>query len=94
MKAAIGKGGRGAEVRKAFTEHKAVYFGAIGGSGALLSGLITKMDIVAYEDLGTEAIRRLEVKDFPVIVVNDIFGNDLLEQGKAEWKRDSRAKPS
>ena len=94
MKAAIGKGGRGAEVRKAFSEHKAVYFGAIGGSGALLSGLITKMDIVAYEDLGTEAIRRLEVKDFPVIVVNDIFGNDLLEQGKAEWKRDSRAKPN
>ena len=94
MKAAIGKGGRGAEVRKAFSEHKAVYFGAIGGSGALLSGLITKMDVVAYEDLGTEAIRRLEVKDFPVIVVNDIFGNDLLEQGKAEWKRDSKAKTS
>jgi fumarate hydratase subunit beta len=87
IKAAIGKGGRSKEVRDAFVSHKAVYFGAIGGSGALLSGSITKVDIVAYEDLGTEAIRRLEVEDFPVIVVNDIYGNDLLEQGKAEWQR-------
>jgi fumarate hydratase subunit beta len=86
IKAAIGKGGRSKEVRDSFVSHKAVYFGAIGGSGALLSGSITKVDIVAYEDLGPEAIRRLEVEDFPVIVVNDIYGNDLLEQGKAEWK--------
>ena len=70
-KAIVGKGGRSKEVRDAFVSHKAVYFGAIG----------------AYEDLGTEAIRRLEVEDFPVIVVNDIYGNDLLEQGRAEWKR-------
>ena len=87
IKAAIGKGGRSKEVRDAFVSHKAVYFGAIGGSGALLSGFIKKVDIVAYEDLGTEAIRRLEVEDFPVIVVNDIYGNDLLEQGKTEWQR-------
>ncbi|MDP6102166.1 MAG: Fe-S-containing hydro-lyase [Dehalococcoidia bacterium] len=86
-KAIVGKGGRSKEVRDAFVSHKAVYFGAIGGSGALLSGSIKKVDIVAYEDLGTEAIRRLEVEDFPVIVVNDIYGNDLLEQGRAEWKR-------
>ena len=87
MKAAVGKGGRSKEVREAFIQHRAVYFGAIGGSGALLSGTIKKVDVVAYEDLGTEAIRRLEVEDFPVIVVNDIYGNDLLEQGKAEWRR-------
>jgi len=87
IKAAIGKGGRSKEVRDAFVTHKAVYFGAIGGSGALLSGSIKKVDIVAYEDLGTEAIRRLEVEDFPVIVINDIYGNDLLEQGKTEWQR-------
>ena len=74
-------------MREAFIQHRAVYFGAIGGSGALLSGTIKKVDVVAYEDLGTEAIRRLEVEDFPVIVVNDIYGNDLLEQGKAEWRK-------
>lgn len=88
VKAAIGKGGRSKEVREAFVEHRAVYFGAIGGSGALLSGTIKKVDVVAYEDLGTEAIRRLEVEEFPAIVVNDIYGNDLLEQGRAEWRRE------
>ena len=87
VKACIGKGGRSKEVRDSFVSHKAVYFGAIGGSGALLSGSIKKVEVVAYEDLGTEAIRRLEVEDFPVIVVNDLYGNDLLEQGKEQWKR-------
>ncbi|MBF8267665.1 MAG: hydro-lyase, Fe-S type, tartrate/fumarate subfamily, beta subunit [Dehalococcoidia bacterium] len=89
VKATIGKGGRGKEVREAMVKHRAVYFGAIGGSGALLSGTIKRAEVVAYEDLGTEAIRRLEVVEFPVIVVNDIYGNDLLEQGKAEWRRDA-----
>ena len=88
IKAAIGKGGRSKEVRDALVSHRAVYFGAIGGTGALLSGTIKKVDVVAYEDLGTEAIRRLEVEDFPVIVINDIYGNDLLEQGKAQWQRE------
>ncbi|MQF98593.1 MAG: Fe-S-containing hydro-lyase [SAR202 cluster bacterium] len=87
VKACIGKGGRSKEVRDSFVENRAVYFGAIGGSGALLSGSITGVEVVAYEDLGPEAIRRLEVKDFPVIVVNDLHGNDLLEQGKEQWKR-------
>jgi fumarate hydratase subunit beta len=94
IKAAIGKGGRSKEVREAFVKHHAVYFGAIGGSGAFLSGAIKKVDVVAYDDLGTEAIRRLEVEDFPVIVVNDTHGNDLLEQGKMEWKREVPAKPA
>ena len=93
MKAAIGKGGRSTDVRTALINHKAVYFGAIGGSGALLSETITKVDVVAYEDLGPEAIRRLEVVEFPVIVVNDIYGNDLLEQGKAAWARPSVKAP-
>ena len=87
MKAAIGKGGRSKDVRDALVEHGAVYFGAIGGSGALLQGTIKGVEIVAYEDLGTEAIRRLEVEDFPAIVVNDLRGNDLLEQGRAQWRR-------
>jgi fumarate hydratase subunit beta len=59
----------------------------VGGAGALLSRHIKKAEVVAYEDLGTEAIRRLEVEDFPVIVCDDIYGNDLLEQGKAQWRR-------
>lgn len=87
VKAVIGKGGRSPQVRESFKEHGAVYFGAIGGAGAFLSQCIKSAEIVAYEDLGTEAIRRLEVENFPVIVVNDVDGNDLLEQGKLEWKR-------
>ena len=85
LKGIIGKGGRGAAVRQALQEHKAVYFIAVGGAGALLSRHIKKTEVVAYEDLGTEAIRRLEVEDFPAIVCDDIYGNDLLEQGKAQW---------
>jgi fumarate hydratase subunit beta len=85
LKGIIGKGGRGPAVRQALQEHKAVYFIAVGGAGALLSRHIKKAEVVAYEDLGTEAIRRLVVENFPVIVCNDIHGNDLLEQGKAQW---------
>ena len=83
----IGKGGRGASVRESLKKHSAVYFGAIGGAGALLSGHIKKAEIIAYEDLGPEAIRKLTVESFPVIVVNDIFGNDLLEEGKSQWRK-------
>ncbi len=85
VKATIGKGSRAMEVREAMRMHRAVYLGTIGGAGAYLSRTIKKADVVAYQDLGTEAIWRLEVEDFPVIVVNDIQGNDLLEQGKREW---------
>lgn len=87
LKGAIGKGGRGPAVREAFRKYRAVYFGAIGGAGALLAGRIKAVEVIAYEDLGTEAIRRLKVEDFPCIVVDDIYGNDLLEQGKAQWER-------
>ena len=81
----IGKGKRGPEVIDAMKQHGAVYFGAIGGCGALLSKCIKKAEIVAYEDLGAEAIRRLEVEDFPVIVIIDSEGNNLYESGRAAY---------
>ena len=81
----IGKGKRGAEVVDAMKHHGAVYFGAIGGCGALLGKCVKKSEIVAYEDLGAEAIRRLEVEDFPAIVVIDSLGNNLYESGRAAY---------
>jgi fumarate hydratase subunit beta len=87
LKATIGKGGRSDEVKEALKKYRGVYFIAVGGTGALLSKRIRKADVVAYEELGTEAIRRLEVERFPVIVANDMYGNDLLELGKAKYQR-------
>ena len=81
----IGKGKRSQEVIAAMKEYGAVYFGAIGGCGALLSKCIKKAEVIAYEDLGTEAIRRLEVENFPVIVVIDSEGNNLYEAGPAAY---------
>ena len=81
----IGKGKRNEEVIAAMKEHGAVYFGAIGGCGALLSKCIKKAEIVAYEDLGAEAIRKLEVEDFPVVVIIDSEGNNLYETGRQEY---------
>ena len=81
----IGKGKRNEEVVNAMKEHGAVYFGAIGGCGALLSKCIKKAEIVAYEDLGAEAIRKLEVEDFPVVVIIDSEGNNLYESGRKEY---------
>ena len=79
MTGMIGKGRRSAEVHEAVIRNGAVYFAAIGGAGALLSKAITASETVAYEDLGTEAVRKLTVKDFPVIVVLDSRGNDLYK---------------
>ena len=81
----IGKGKRGPEVIAAMKQYGAVYFGAIGGCGALLSECIKEAELVAYEDLGAEAIRRLTVKDFPVVVIIDSQGNNLYESGRAEY---------
>ena len=81
----IGKGKRGKEVVDAMKAHGAVYFGAIGGCGALLSQRIRKAEVVAYDDLGAEAIRRLEVEDFPVVVVIDSEGNSLYETGRKAY---------
>lgn len=85
MKGIIGKGKRSKEVRESLVKNQAVYFAAVGGAGALLSKSIHSSSIVAYEDLGTEAIRKLEVVDFPVIVVIDIKGNDLYEIASEEY---------
>ena len=81
----IGKGKRNEDVIAAMKEHGAVYFGAIGGCGALLSKCIKKSEVIAYEDLGAEAIRRLEVEDFPVVVIIDCDGNNLYETGREAY---------
>lgn len=81
----IGKGKRGPEVVAAMKQYGAVYFGAIGGCGALISRCIKKAEVIAYEDLGAEAIRRLEVEDFPVIVIIDSEGNNLYESGRRAY---------
>jgi fumarate hydratase subunit beta len=83
----IGKGMRNQKVKEAIKRHRAVYFAATGGAGALISKTIKKTEIVAYEDLGTEAIMRMHVKDFPTIVVNDIYGNDLYQWGKRRYRK-------
>ena len=86
IKAMIGKGSRSPEVREAIRKYKAVYLVTIGGAGALLAKSIRQAEVIAYEDLGTEAILRLDVENFPAIVANDIYGEDLFEQGKAKYK--------
>lgn len=86
LKAVIGKGPRSPEVREAMQKYQVVYLAAIGGTGALLSRLIKKSEVVAYDELGPEAIHRFEVKDFPVTVINDIFGGDLYEEGRAKYR--------
>lgn len=88
LKGMIGKGKRSQGVKEAVVRNGAVYFAAVGGAGALLSRSIVSSEIIAYEDLGTEAIRRLEVKDFPVIVVLDAKGNDLYETAVQEYCRE------
>jgi fumarate hydratase subunit beta len=88
LKGTIGKGYRGQAVKDALKQHKGVYLGAIGGAGAVLSAFVKKLDVVAYEDLGTEAIRRLEVEGFPAIVVNDCHGGDLYQDGVKAYARE------
>ncbi len=86
LKGMIGKGNRTQAVKDAMKKYKSVYFAAIGGAGALISQSIKKSELVAYEDLGAEAILRLEVESFPATVINDVHGNDLYEQGKAKYQ--------
>jgi fumarate hydratase subunit beta len=87
LKGMIGKGNRSEEVKDALRKYKAVYFGAIGGAAALMARSVKKAEIVAYEDLGPEAIRRLEVEDFPAIVVNDCHGGDLYQEGREKYRK-------
>ena len=88
LKGTIGKGYRGDAVKDALREHKAIYFGSIGGAGAVLSRFVRKADVVAYEDLGTEAIRRLEVDGFPAIVLYDAHGGDLYQDGQKQYAQE------
>jgi len=87
LKGMIGKGKRNQAVRDACVKHKAVYFGAVGGAAALIAKAIKKAEVIAYPELGPEAIRRLEVENFPVVVVNDTYGNDLYEEGRKNWEQ-------
>ena len=87
LRGMIGKGKRSQSVKDAMVRNGAVYFAAVGGAGALLSKSITASSVIAYDDLGTEAIRRLEVKNFPVIVVMDSVGNNLYETAMKEYAR-------
>jgi len=87
LKAMIGKGLRSEAVRESLKRNKAVYLGATGGAGALLAQRVVSAEVVAYEDLGPEAIRKLEVRDFPVTVINDMYGGDLYEEGRRAYER-------
>jgi len=86
LKGMIGKGMRSDAVKEAMKKHQAVYFAATGGAGALLAKKVKRAEVVAYEDLGPEAIRRLEVEDLPVIVINDVRGNDLYIEGERKYQ--------
>jgi fumarate hydratase subunit beta len=86
LKGMIGKGARNQDVKDALKKHKAIYFAGIGGAGALISQCIKEAEVVAYDDLGAEALRRLTVENFPATVVNDIYGGDLYEEGKVKYQ--------
>jgi fumarate hydratase subunit beta len=87
LKGMIGKGKRSDDVRRAIVEHRAVYFVLVGGAAALIADRIRRVDVVAYAELGTEAIHRFHVEDLSVIVANDAHGADLFEMGKAAYRR-------
>lgn len=88
LKAMIGKGKRSLAVRQSLQQHNAVFLGGVGGAGALLSRAVVSAEVIAYDDLGPEALRRLEVEDLPVTVVDDATGRDLYEEGRAKYRRD------
>ena len=87
LKGMIGKGRRSQQVRAAAQKHGCVYFGAVEGTAALLSECVRSAEIIAYEDLGTEAIYRITVEDFPAMVVNDLYGGDLYESGRKRYQQ-------
>ncbi len=87
LKGTIGKGFRSKEVLEAMSRHKAVYFVATGGLGALLSKCVVRCEVVAYEDLGPQALFLLELRDFPAMVAYDVFGNDLFKDGVEKYQR-------
>ncbi|MBW2182244.1 MAG: Fe-S-containing hydro-lyase [Deltaproteobacteria bacterium] len=87
LKGMIGKGSRSKEVIEAMMKHRCVYMTAVGGAGALISRCIKSSEIIAYDDLGPEAIRKMKVENFPVIVVNDTSGNDLYQEGIKKYRK-------
>lgn len=91
LAAMIGKGSRSPEVMAAIKEHGAVYFGFIGGAGALAAACIRACDTLAFEDLGSEAVRRLVVEDFPLTVIADVYGGDLYQSGKDKYLREYKS---
>jgi fumarate hydratase subunit beta len=90
LRGMIGKGKRSPAVKEAIKHYKAVYFGATGGAGALLSHSVVSSEIIAYEDLGPEAVVKLEVRDMPLFVINDIYGNDLYETGMEQYRKKTK----
>jgi fumarate hydratase subunit beta len=89
LRGMVGKGVRSEAVRNSMREHGCVYFGAVEGTAALLADRVKQAEVVAYEDLGAEAIRKLLVEDFPVVVINDLRGGDLYREGREKWRRDT-----
>jgi len=87
LKGMIGKGKRNEDVINACKEDKAIYFGAVGGAAALIAKAIKEAEVIAYPELGPEAIRRIKVENFPVVVVNDTYGNDLYAEGRKKWEQ-------
>ena len=94
LRAMIGKGRRSDTVRTSMRTRRCVYLGAIEGTAALLSQCVTRAEVIAYPDLGAEAVHRLEVRDFPVLVVNDLHGGDLYVEGPARWRRTAGGAPT
>ena len=90
LRGMVGKGSRSQAVLESMREHGCVYFGAVEGTAALLADCVKEAEIVAYEDLVAEAIRRLVVENFPVVVVNDLYGGDLYREGRERWQRSAR----
>jgi fumarate hydratase subunit beta len=88
LKGMIGTGNRAPEVVEAMKKYKSIYFGATGGAGALIAKSIKKCEVVAYNELGPEAIMKLEVEDFPAVVINDVRGNDLYVEGAKKYRKD------
>ncbi len=89
LRGMIGKGARSEKVQRAMRHHGCVYFGAVEGTAALLAECVKEAEVVAHEDLGPEAILRLVVEEFPVVVVNDLHGGDLYREGRKRWRRTS-----
>ena len=87
LRGMVGKGMRSEAVLESMREHGCVYFGAVEGTAALLADCVKEAEVVAYEDLGAEAIQRLVVEEFPVVVINDLYGGDLYREGRERWRR-------